>query len=1713
MSSDKPERPTSSSTLLPRHVFELTVLNEIGAICASSRSIDDILSRATRLIAHSLFPDNCGFLLLDADRNVLVPHASFVLTVPEVIHADIPLSSGLTGKTARTGQPWRVADVRLDPDYLASDSRTRAELCLPLRVGGEVRGVMNIESSQPNAFSEADERLMIAALDLVGATLERLHHQEQLQASEARHRRMLESLPIGVFVHDGQRMYYANPMAMNIMGVDTVDRLYQMLPMEIIVPAYREMAAQRIETLLRTKGQLPSVEAQICRLDGTIVDVEVYSHWTEYEGRDCVQVHFTEITHRKQVEQELRVSERRLRDLADAIPQIVWIAGADGGLTHLNAKASEYTGIGVDQLTGWSWDQVIHPEDLEATVALWMTCLSDGIPRDIEFRIRRVDQTYRWHITRQVPVRDVSGNIVSWYGTCTDIEELKRAKESLQENELKFRLLFEGAADAIFWADAETGLLTHCNRAAETLLGRDRTEMIGQSQSFLHPPEEIDRYRQLFGEHARSQSSTPVEVQVVHKDGHRIDVAISPSVTQFDGQRVIQGIFRDITERKRAERTIQKLSHFRETIIRTAAEGICVCHAVPDFPFVAFSVWNDRMTEITGYTLEEINRLGWYQSLYPDPNLQARAQERMARMRFGDDLHAEEWEITRRDGQQRTVTISTSTVEIDGDIPAVAALIQDVTEQHRTIQALQQSERSLQLFHALMNLTDDAIHVINPATSQYLEFNERACARLGYTREELQRMGVVDISDVFPDQLAWGEHVQRVKAAGSMTLEGNHHHRDGSTFPVEVNVRFVTLDQREYMVSVARDITERRQTDAIRQRALDSLRRSEERFSKLFHASPFSIIVASYPEGRIIEANAAFLRIFEFTREEVIGRTTGELAIWVLPEDRQRMLDSVRTQGAARNMEYLFQSKSGRRRTLVMSVEIIRLDDQDYSLAMSIDVTDRKAAEAELRKTDELLRAVVQSTSDAVFVKDRQGKYLLFNEAAGKFVGLPHAEVIGKDDTAFFDEAAVKIVQAHDRKVIETGIVSIAEETLTAAGITRTYLATKTPYRDAAGNVIGVIGISHDISDRKRAEQTVRESEERYRKLFETCADAIFILDIHGTIRSLNPAAATMHGCTPDELIGRRMQELDVPADAEQVPNRMKRILTGETLNFEVVHRRKDGTTFPVDVVATLMHVAGEPLVLAFDRDITERKLTEDSLRQSLSRMQATLDATADGILVVDLEGRIIDLNHQFLSVWRFPNRMIATGQKEDLISNFNQHPLIVEMLGQLRDPDAFVQRVREIYESPTESSFDVIEFRDGRTFERLSKPQLMSGVPVGRVWSFRDVTAQLQLEQQLRQSQKMEAIGQLAGGVAHDFNNLLTVINGYCDLLLAKNAEQNPWSESVTEIRDAGRRAARLTEQLLSFSRKSMMSLQVVQINAVIVDTEKLLRRMIGPRVELHLELDPEAGNIRADVMQLEQVLMNLVVNAKDAMPEGGRITLSTRVSSATLIPVSDAVVPISTQYAVMTVSDTGLGMTAEQCSRIFEPFYTTKDVGKGSGLGLAVVHGIVRQHGGQIQVESQPGQGTTFTVVFPRVDNVPANTRTSDLASDEGGTETILLVEDEQGVRRVTRQTLEILGYHVLEASSGDEALRIASEYGDAIDLLLTDVVMPGMSGRQVADALRKDRHELPVLFISGYHEEEGVHAVSNQANESFLKKPFTPQQLTHAIRRCLDAAGKSQ
>jgi len=389
---------------------------------------------------------------------------------------------------------------------------------------------------------------------------------------------------------------------------------------------------------------------------------------------------------------------------------------------------------------------------------------------------------------------------------------------------------------------------------------------------------------------------------------------------------------------------------------------------------------------------------------------------------------------------------------------------------------------------------------------------------------------------------------------------------------------------------------------------------------------------------------------------------------------------------------------------------------------------------------------------------------------------------------------------------------------------------------------------------------------------------------------------------------------------------------------------------------------------------------------------------------------------------------------------------------------------------------------------------------------AIRDLTERRKLESQFRQAQKMEAVGRLAGGVAHDFNNLLMVISGYTEVLLEELPLEDPLLPKAQAIQQAADRATTLTRQLLAFSRKQLLELKVVDVNAIVSDMERLLRPLIGETIELTTRLNPNVGHTRADAGQLEQVIMNLVVNAKDAMPTGGKILIQT--SQQELDPARREHSLIEPgPYVLISVSDTGGGMDKETQSRIFEPFFTTKEKGKGTGLGLSTVYGIVKQSGGYIFAHSELGHGTTFRIYLPRVED-PAE-HAGPIKNPQaamGGSETVLLVEDEESVRHLVRETLVSKGYHVIEADNGEAGLRVAEGHNATIDMLITDVVMPGMSGRELAHRIAAARPQIKVLYLSGYTEDAIIHEGVLEPGTAFLQKPFTLQVLSRKVRDVL-------
>jgi PAS domain S-box-containing protein len=652
-----------------------------------------------------------------------------------------------------------------------------------------------------------------------------------------------------------------------------------------------------------------------------------------------------------------------------------------------------------------------------------------------------------------------------------------------------------------------------------------------------------------------------------------------------------------------------------------------------------------------------------------------------------------------------------------------------------------------------------------------------------------------------------------------------------------------------------------------------------------------------------------------------------------------------------------------------------------HSMKLAEEVAERKLAESAVQRTADLLRAVAEGTTDALFVKDRDGKYLLFNEAAARFVGMSVAEVLGKDDTALFDPESARLLMNRDQQVMSSGAVVTEEETLTAAGITRTYLATKGPYRDKQGNVIGILGISRDITDRKRTEAALREAQQRLQYVVAS-----------------SPA--------------------------------MLYTLAGEGENLQLTW-----------ISENVSELTGYTLAETFQPRWWHERVHHDDFPRVWDEIQKRLFA----------DGRLVD-------EYRF------------------------------RHSDGNYRWVR--------SEMRLIRDRAGQSVEIIGS------------WS--DVTDRKQLEDQFRQAQKMEAIGRLAGGVAHDFNNLLTVINGYGELVLGALPAINPNRELVREIVAAGERAAGLTRQLLAFSRKAILKPKVLDLTTVVTDVERMLRRIVGEDIQLTVVSDPEVGAIKADPGQVEQVILNLVVNARDAMPTGGRLTIEVRNVELDETYARDHTDARPGSHVLLAVTDAGCGMDTATIARIFEPFFSTKGE-HGTGLGLATVHGIVRQAGGHVAVYSEVGHGTTFKVYLPRVEQRPSLGKSHhNLALMPRGSETILLVEDEDGVRVLARRVLQSSGYALLEARDGAEAVRIAEEHLGQIDLLVTDVVMPRLDGRVVAERVTEMHPGIKVLFLSGYTDDAVVRHGILEAEVAFLQKPFTPTSLAAKIREVLDDEG---
>ena len=557
-------------------------------------------------------------------------------------------------------------------------------------------------------------------------------------------------------------------------------------------------------------------------------------------------------------------------------------------------------------------------------------------------------------------------------------------------------------------------------------------------------------------------------------------------------------------------------------------------------------------------------------------------------------------------------------------------------------------------------------------------------------------------------------------------------------------------------------------------------------------------------------------------------------------------------------------------------------------------------------------------------------------------------------------------------------------------------------------------------------------------------------------------------------------------------------VLDGRRHRAQILYSLGSGRQ-AVEWRAQITRVQGsrEAAAIVEHQDLTERLQMEERLRQSARQFRAILIRSCDVVTIKNLSGRYVLIN---------PAGVEAFGKRQDEILGKTDAEIFGPELGRLRSEAD--RRVAESQKTIAyEKSFDTATGR--RTFHTTKFPYVSeAGEMRGVIEIGRDVTEARRLAEQLQHSQKMEAIGRLAGGIAHDFNNILTALQGYCDLLLQEVPTGSPMREDIEEVRGLGKRAAALTAQLLAFSRRQLLQPTTLDLNGVVTETQKMLRRLIGEDIDLAIDMAPDLGMVRADRGQLELVLVNLAVNARDAMAKGGKLTILTRNVEVRDDAEARAAGLKAGAYVKLTVSDTGIGMTEETLAHLFEPFFTTKPKGKGTGLGLSTAYGIITQSGGRIAVRSAPGKGAGFDIYLPRVyDAAAVGPKSSTQIQLRPGKETILLVEDEPAVRKMLRRFLVGGGYAVLEAADGADALKVASEHAGRIDLVISDVVMPRMGGEEMAKRLESLRPGIKTIFISGYTESGVIRRRAAEQDVVLLQKPFKSETLLAKVRVVLD------
>jgi PAS domain S-box-containing protein len=1396
-----------------------------------------------------------------------------------------------------------------------------------------------------------------------------------------------------------------------------------------------------------------------------------------------------ETQERERAEAALKRAEREYRHLVESAHDAILIfRPEDEVVLEVNQRACELYGFTRAEFIGMSLEKITH--DIPRGKVQIQATLDQGFYHHFESVHYRKDGSEMFV--------EINGSRVNYQGQWAiqsinrDITERKQAEEKLLSQYSTLQAII-GSADALIFSLDKDYRYTSFNQnhaaMMKALYGVDIE--IGMSLLDSMTVEEDRKTAKGNLDRALQGESVVESSYSGEEEFSRRYFEVSHNPIRTPGGEIIgvAVLAKDQTERRRAEEALRESEARYRTFVQHFP-GIAY-RGKMDFTPLFF---HGAVEAITGYPEEQFiaGKMKWDQMIHPDdlPQIQA-----MEAIRTVSGFSTErEYRIVRKDGQVRWIVEWIQNLSDDSGKPVlVQGTLFDITERKRTEEALCESEEKYRL---LVENSQQGILVLQDSKLQFA--NPRAVQHSGYSLTEMTSRPFLELVHPEDRAMVGDRYTRRLKGEEIPEIyQFRFLDKEGRVQWVEVNSVQITWRGKPAALSFLSDITERKRADEVLAYQASLL------------ANVHDAVIAFNEDLKVTSWNLAAEEMYGWKAEEVIGRTRHE----VLHTDyvgipREEAIRTLKETGQFQGV--LIQQHRGGQR-IYTETKAVALKDSAGRItgyvSVNRDITERKRVEEVLRQSEARYRLLAENVTDLIWMMDLSMRFTYLSPSVTRLTGFSVEEALSLSLKETLTPSSFQLAMqtfSEEMALESSGRADPARSRIleleqrckdgsaVAIEVTTTFL------RDSQGRPVGVLGVSRDITARKRAEQALRESESRNRAILDALPDLMFIQNADGVYLDYHASDPGLLLLPPERFLGKNMREV-LPSELSARFAELFGLLwkTGVTQVLEYPLRLSgENRFFEARIVA-----CGHDRVLSLVRDITAHKQAESALQQREREVTTLLDSLPAYAYFKKAGSVYVAANRKFCEAVGIPQSGIADKSDYDLFPR--------ELAEKYRTDDARMVIAGETLWVGEEEMVD-----RGRRFvveTRKVPVKDEKGTVVGLIGLGFDITERKALEEQLLQSQKMEAVGRLAGGVAHDFNNILTAIMGYSDVLLSKLPPEDLLRRFPEGILETVDRASNLTNQLLAFSRRQDVQPEVLSLNGVVAEMDRMLRRLIGEDVELISDLEPALGLVKADAVQLEQVLMNLAVNARDAMSQGGRLTIKTSNVELDLDYVRRHVGLEPGPYVLLSVTDTGHGMGPEVQAHLFEPFFTTKDKGKGTGLGLSTVYGIVKQTGGHIQVESTPGEGTTFRIFLPRhtgEEALQSPVPEAEPARTLQGTETILVVEDDEGVRKRACEILQGYGYVIREAGHGEEALAVAKEHPGPIHLLVADVVMPQVSGPELARRLAPSRPEMKVLFISGYTDGELASYGVLREGTSLLRKPFKPEALARRVRALLDA-----